>query len=150
MLSLTVSEINEDLIYNLKKTVFYDLLNIAGRVFVVVNYSENVSIGNRGFLPEEKENGLVLVFNSQMNFSWEDYGISAQLVFGGSRHKCFIPIDDIIAIYSPEVQAQFITAPQKANRSKGESIEKEVNKLLEEDNRDKVVKVDFSKKRKNN
>ena len=148
MLSLTVTEINEDHIHNLKKTVFYDLLNIAGRVFIVVNYSENVSIGNRGFLPEEKENGLVLVFNSQMNFRWEDYGISAQLVFGGSRHKCFIPTDDIIAIYSPEAQAQFITAPQTASESKGKSIEKEVDKLMEEGSRDNVVKVDFSKKNK--
>jgi hypothetical protein len=148
MLSLTVSDINEEHIHHLKKTVFYDLLNIAGRVFIVVNYSENVSIGKRGFLPEEKENGLVLVFNSQMNFKWEEYGISARLVFDGSSHTCFIPIDDIIAIYSPEAQAQFITAPQTTKRSKEKDIDNEINNFMTEKSSDNVVKVDFRKKNK--
>jgi hypothetical protein len=53
----------------LKKTVFYELLNLAGRVLIVVRYSESVSVGNRGLLPEEKENGLVLVLTCRMHFT---------------------------------------------------------------------------------
>ena len=33
--------------------------------FVVIKQSERTMIGNRGFTDEEKENGLVLAFNSK-------------------------------------------------------------------------------------
>ncbi|MGC8937897.1 MAG: hypothetical protein ACP5KH_02755, partial [Thermodesulfovibrio sp.] len=63
----------------LKKQTFFDLLELAGRVFIIVDYDESVVIGKRGFLPEEKERGLVLVFNSRMKFSWENDAITATL-----------------------------------------------------------------------
>jgi len=96
----------------LKKTVFYEMLNMAGRAFIVVRYSDGVIIGKRGFTEEEMKNGLVLVFNRRMNFSWDDSGITASLVFGTSPQRCFIPADDIVMIYSPELNSQFITASQ--------------------------------------
>lgn len=95
----------------LKKHVFYELLNLAGRVFMLVRYSEHAVLGNRGFTAEEKENGIILVLNSRMNFQWDEYGITGTLVFGTSPQKCFIPLDDISAIYSPELGAQFIVSP---------------------------------------
>ena len=42
----------------LKKHTFDELLNLAGRAYILVKYSENVKVGSRGFLPEEKENPL--------------------------------------------------------------------------------------------
>lgn len=63
----------------LKKQVFYEMLNIVGRVFIAVRYGENVVIGKRGFLPQEMEKGLVLVFNQKMNFTWDDVGITTTL-----------------------------------------------------------------------
>ncbi len=97
---------------NLKKHVFFELLNMAGRAFVLVGYSDDVILGNRGFPAEEKENGIILVFNSKMNFIWDDYGITATLVFGTSPQKCFVPADAITAVYSPELNAQFTVSLQ--------------------------------------
>ncbi|MEW6379344.1 MAG: ClpXP protease specificity-enhancing factor SspB [bacterium] len=142
----------------LKKHTFYELLNMAGRVYLLVKYSENVVIGTRGFLPEEREHGLVLVLNTRMNFTWDEYGISVKLVFGETPHKCFIPADDILAIYSPELNSQLIVGPQQvleANTTPEKSAE--VTKTTEEmqetsfgdeNRKHKVVRVDFQKKKK--
>ncbi|MBI5213590.1 MAG: hypothetical protein HY957_09540 [Nitrospirae bacterium] len=99
---------------NLKKHIFFELLNLAGRAFVLVRYSDDVILGNRGFTAEEKENGIILVFNPRMNFLWDDYGITATLVFGTSPQKCFVPADAITAVYSPELNTQFTVSPQPA------------------------------------
>ncbi|UCG78657.1 MAG: hypothetical protein JSV21_02125 [Nitrospirota bacterium] len=138
-------ENTEERVYQLKKMVFFDLLDTAGRVFIVVNHSENVEIGKRGFLPEEKKNGLVLVFNSQMDFRWEEEGIHANLVFDGSKHRCFVPMADIIAIYSPEAQAQFITAPGSSDPKRAE-IRENGSSVHGSEDIGKVVQVDFKKK----
>lgn len=124
----------------LKKKVFHEILDIVGRVFIVARYSEHVIIGKRGFTEEEKKNGLVLVFNVHMNFVWNESGISSTLVFGTTPQKCSVPAEDIIAIYSPELQCQFISAPQT---SEGMSLGKDE----EEKAGPNVVKVDFRKKK---
>ncbi|MEO5360284.1 MAG: ClpXP protease specificity-enhancing factor SspB [Nitrospirota bacterium] len=154
-----MSKLNE-----LKKTVFYELLNVMGRVFVIVRYSDDVQIGTRGFLKAEKENGLVLVFNSKMNFTWDKDGlIAANLVFGTKTEDCLIPVEHIIAVYSPELQTQFVTtymtevhatavpsadaAPMPEMPEKPEGHEEDdPAPVAESDN--KVLKVDFSKKKK--
>jgi hypothetical protein len=138
-----VSSLND-----IKKQIFYDLLELAGRVFIVVRYSDRVIIGNRGFLPEEKEKGLVLVFNKMMNFEWSGSGISATLGFGPKTEKCFIPPDEIFAVFSPELSAQFIMSKEgqikpepgtiKAFSERGPQIRKAGQN---------VVKIDFKKKK---
>ena len=124
----------------LKKKIFNEILDIVGRVFIVARYSEHVIIGKRGFTEEEKKNGIVLVFNVHMHFAWNESGISSTLVFGTTPQKCFVPADDIVAIYSPELQCQFISAPQTSQET-----------ALGEDEEEKagpnVVKVDFRKKK---
>ncbi|MDA8083552.1 MAG: hypothetical protein M0024_07850 [Nitrospiraceae bacterium] len=137
---------------DLKKQIFFELLDLAGRVFIVVTYSDNVVIGNRGFLPEEKERGLVLVFNRMMQFAWDDTGIHATLGFGPKVEKCFIPPDEIKAIFSPELEAQFATSSEKKDHpepSSGHDTEKkpEGKPSLRAVPDKKVVKVDFSKKK---
>lgn len=136
----------------LKKYVFFEFLNLAGRAYLLVRHSENVILGNRGFTSEEKNDGIVLVFNSKMNFLWDEYGITATLVFGTSPQKCFIPVDDVVAVYSPELGAQFVLSAKT-----GEPVETPVEKALpsEQDIQPKgtsvpgkVVKVDFTKKKK--
>ena len=129
----------------LKKTIFHQMLEMAGRVFIVSRYSENVVIGKRGFTGDEKTNGVVLVFNKSMNFVWDEWGISSTLVFGTSPQKCFIPSDDIVAIYSPELNSQFVAgapAPACPVSSPGKTPEKEE----EHEAGPNVVKVDFKKK----
>ncbi|MCL4536359.1 MAG: hypothetical protein M1610_02040 [Nitrospirae bacterium] len=139
---------------NLKKYVFFEFLNLAGRAFVVVRYSDNVILGNRGFTAEEKENGIILVFNSRMNFLWDDYGITATLVFGTSPQKCFIPVDDIAAVYSPELNAQFVTSPQLTTvNSQQPAVIGQKERVKGQGTSGKgtsknVIQVDFTKKRK--
>ncbi len=128
----------------LKKKVFFEMLKLAGRVFILVEDSRDVVIGKRGFLPAEKEKGLVLVFNGKMNFEWDDSGISAHLVFGSTPEKCFIPHDSIVSVFSPELSAQFSVSP--AGRQKpDEKPEKTATEKEAPGN--KVVKVDFNKKK---
>ena len=126
----------------LKKHIFFELIGLTGRVFILVKYSEDVLIGERGFLPEEKEKGIILVFNPSMNFSWDDQGISATLGFGTKTEKCFIPPDSIISIFSPELNTQFSSSPPAQETAHKKPVRKEDYAL----SREKVIKVNFSKK----
>jgi hypothetical protein len=94
------------------QNLFYDLLNDYGRAFVVVKFSDRTIIGNRGFTDEEKEKGLILVFNSRnhKNLQWtEDGSIVAALGFGMNNRieNCFIHQKDIISVFSPEARVKF-------------------------------------------
>ncbi|MDX9715077.1 MAG: ClpXP protease specificity-enhancing factor SspB [Dissulfurispiraceae bacterium] len=134
---------------DLKKDNFYHILDMAGRVFILVKYSPDVIIGKRGFTEQEKKQGLVLVFNTNMNFQWDDYGISATLAFGTVPQKCVIPAEHIAAVYSPDMNVQFLAAGSYEQKS-------EPSKEQPPDARPKgpgaegssIVKVDFSKKEK--
>ncbi len=154
---------------SLKKHIFFEFINMAKRAFILIRYSEDVVLGRRGLTEEEKENGIILVFNDRMNFQWDDYGLTATLVFGTSPQKCFIPVDDIIAVYSPELNAQFVISPsppQPRIVSSQEGYETALSNLKQKGSpesqrlsgvknglKDKkqtghVIEVDFTKKRK--
>ncbi len=94
------------------QNLFYDMMNDYGRVFVVIKQSERTVIGNRGFTDEEKENGLVLAFNSKnyKTLQWtEDGSIVTTLGFGSNNkvENCFLHSDDIISVYSPDAKIKF-------------------------------------------
>jgi hypothetical protein len=133
----------------LKKQVFYDMLNIAGRVYIAVRYGEDVLIGKRGFLPEEREKGLVLVFNRKMNFTWDDTGITTTLAFGRTAEKCFIPQESIITIFSPELNAQFSALSKEGEDSEEpKELQKKMKITEKKTSLDKkVINVDFKKKK---
>ncbi|NJD54852.1 MAG: hypothetical protein FIA94_00410 [Nitrospirae bacterium] len=128
----------------LRKHVFFEMLDLSGRVFVAVGYGDDVVIGKRGFLPQEKEKGIILVFNRKINFTWDDEGITATLVFGTTPEKCYIPQNRIMTIFSPELNAQFSTFPPKEAAAQDEQKEDEEKPSPD----DKVIKVDFKKKKK--
>ena len=135
-------------IQELIKHIFFDVLDIIGRVFVAVAYSDQVRIGARGFLPEEKEKGLILVFNNRMNFQWQETGIQASLVFSGTLQKCFIPISNIMAIYSPELRLQFVVEPFAFRQEETEEEKTPMEDILDSKSTGNIVQVDFTKKRK--
>ena len=94
------------------QNLFYDLLNDYGRAFVVVKHSDRTIIGNRGFTDEEKNKGLIMVFNSRnhKNLQWtEDGSIVAALGFGTNNRieNCFIHHEDIVAVFSPDAEVKF-------------------------------------------
>jgi hypothetical protein len=124
----------------LKREVFYSFLDQVGRAFIHVRHSDSVMLGRRGFVGKEKEQGIVLVLNSQMKLDWDEEGIKASLVFGSAPEKCFIPSEDIIAVYSPELGAQLtFSSPSML----GEEEEQSGSPGAE----DNVIKVDFTKGR---
>lgn len=127
----------------LKKHIFYEILDLQGRVFVFIKYSDDVIIGRRGFLPEEKENGLILVFNKHMTFQWDESGITASLIFGSTVEKCFVPSSNIISVYSPELNLQLTLVNEQDFAAEEEKVEEEKVDI----DRDNVVRVDFKKKK---
>ncbi len=143
----------------LKREVFSRLMEISGRVFILVRHSEKVIIGHRGFSEDEKQSGITLVFNRNMGFTWDDGGISATLSFGSTAEKCVIPSSDIMAISSPDAGIQMLFDPQKADAlhamadplAKEETSEKEKGEEAENDKKavdpeEKVIRVDFKKR----
>ncbi len=94
------------------QNLFYDLLDDYGQVFMVVKYSDRTVLGERGFTEEEKERGIVLIFNrrNHRNLQWtEDGSILAALGFGLSNkpENCFLHSDDVMSIYSPDAEVIF-------------------------------------------
>lgn len=107
----------------LKKYTFFEILELAGRVFIIVDYDDAVIIGKRGFLPEEKERGIVLVFNSKMKFSCDEYALTATLVFGNTPEKCYIPLSAITGVFSPDLRIQLTTPVLKTEEKNGKIID---------------------------
>lgn len=138
----------------LKKYIFFEILELAGRVFIVVDYDETVVIGRRGFLPEEKERGLVLVFNSKMKFSWDENAITAILFFGNTPERCYIPINAIAVVFSPDLRIQLSVPVLKSEIEKqGDSSplaqnDKENKKQTTIENEKKDNIIDITKLRK--
>ncbi|NWF76508.1 MAG: hypothetical protein HXY53_08090 [Nitrospirae bacterium] len=92
--------------------LFYNILNDYGKVYIIVKYSENTVIGKRGFTDEEKNQGLILVFNQRnhKNLRWENDGsIVTTLGFGmnNRQENCFLHFDDIISVFSPDAKVKF-------------------------------------------
>lgn len=140
MNNTVIQKINE-----LKKQIFLELIDIVGRVYIVVAYSDDVVIGKRGFLPQEKEKGLVLVFNSTMKFQIDDYAITATLIFNNKPEKCYIPLNAITSIFSPEVAVQLITPKFKTKPEKHGYEEKPA--ITEKDDK-KIVNLSEIRKKK--
>jgi hypothetical protein len=114
--------VNQSTLNSIKRHLFFEFMNAVGRVFVLVKHSEDVVLGKRGFTAEEREKGIILVFNARMNAMWDEYGITATLVFGSAPQKCFIPADNVVAVYSPEMNAQFIVTPRSTGARQHEGV----------------------------
>jgi len=135
------------------QNLFYDILNDYGQVYIVVRYSENTVIGTRGFSEDEKQKGLILVFNQRnyKNLVWSDDGnISSTLGFGLSNRseKCFLHSDDIMSVFSPDAKIKFDRWDIWEQR---DSVMKSgnVSESGETDNRDnKIVSLDRFRKAK--
>jgi hypothetical protein len=90
---------------------FYDLWNDFGGVYLIVHHSDRTRIGRRGFTDEEKQRGLVLVFNNKTNakLDWDGEGnLSCVLAFGARKEDIFIHHDDLAGVFSPEAKVQYL------------------------------------------
>lgn len=133
---------------DLKKNVFFELLNLSGRVYIVVRYSPDVDLGKKVFTEDEKLNGLTLVFTTRMPVQWNAAGIATTLSFGAQAYRCFIPSQDILAIYSPDLHVQLTCAPEDTatvteKPSRGQTAPKQSPMRKKQG---KVIEVDFAKR----
>ena len=136
---------------DIKRDLFFRLLDDAGRVFIHVRPSMELEIGRRGLLGDELENGITLVFNSRMKFDWGDYGIEATLAFGSTPEKCFIPTAAIDSVYSPELKVELTLEPvddtARPKDSPGSKPVSKVKPLPAKKGEGNVIKVDFHKRK---
>lgn len=91
--------------------LFYDIWNDFGSVYLLVKYSNNTSIGKRGFTEEEMKQGLTLVFNNKTNskLDWDAEGnLTCVLAFGTRKEDVFIHHDDLLGVFSLEAGVQFL------------------------------------------
>lgn len=144
-------DLSDDLIKklnDLKKHIFFEILELAGRVFIIVDYDESVVIGKRGFLPEEKERGLVLVFNSKMKFNWDNDAITATLVFGNTPEKCYIPINTIAGVFSPDLRIQLAVPVFRFKTEKDSLLLPQSDKENKKCNMENVIDITKLRKKK--
>lgn len=117
------------------QNLFYDLLNDYGRVFLHVKHSARTVIGSRGFTDEEKEKGLILIFNSRnhRNLQWtEDGSIVAALGFGVSSRieNCFLYHEDIVSVFSPDAMVKFDRWDMSEVKESSEKEKSEEEKII--------------------
>lgn len=140
-----MTEVSEEVIARLnelKKYTFFELLELTGRVFIIVDYQEDVVIGKRGFLPEEKERGLVLVFNKRMNFKWDKDTLTATLIFGSTPEKCYIPVKAIAGVFSPDLKVQ-LSVPMLRLSKKSEDTQ-----ISSRNDKEKIINISDLRKKK--
>jgi len=135
------------------QNLFYDLLNNYGQVYIVVKYSDNSTIGNRGFTEEEKEKGIFLVFSQKnyKNLQWtEDGSIITTLGFGVNNkpEKCFLYFDDIVSVFSPDARVRFDRWDMRDMEDQPEESKTSVVPEEEQSLRGKVVSLGRFKKTK--
>lgn len=135
------------------QNLFYDLLSDYGQVYVVVKYSENSIIGQRGFTEEEKKKGIILVFNQKNHktLQWTDEGnIIATLGFGVTNRpeKCFLHFDDIVSVFSPGAKVKIDRWDMWDIEDQPEEFKTSVVPEKEKSLNAKVVSLDRFKKTK--
>jgi len=135
------------------RSLFNDLLNDHGNVYIVVRHSDKTVIGKRGFTEEEKKRGIVLIFNQKnhKNLQWtEEGGIIAALGFGaGNRpEKCFLHCDDIVSVFSPFAKVRFERGDIWEVQPEAEEAEVPSGKKTKKLPEDNVVSLDRFRKTK--
>jgi hypothetical protein len=131
--------------------LFYDLWNDFGSVYLLVGHSDRTHIGRRGFTEEEKQRGLVLVFNNRTSstLSWDDEGnLSCVLAFGARKEEVYIHHDDLAGVFSPEGGVQFLRNDAEKEHAAAPGPEKTGEERTRESGAKQVVSLrDFRKQR---
>jgi len=135
------------------QNVFYDLLNDYSQVYIVVRHSDKTTIGNRGFTEEEKEQGLILIFNQKNHktLQWtEDGSIITTLGFGaGNRpEKCFLYFDDIVSVFSPDARVRLDRWDIWGGKEESEQPDGETVPAEKKSPDEKIISLDSFRKTK--
>jgi hypothetical protein len=127
-----------------KKDILDIVFNYHEKFYIHVAPLPDVVIGKRGFVDQEQEHGIVLVFGNESykNFEWDEKNIYVSMKFSGVWEDLIIPIGAIQAVFDNPVNPNFIF-----NFKISEEIETQkktkVTKIIKKDN---VISLDFGKK----
>lgn len=131
----------EELVYNkkLKKSIFEVLLENTDTFYIHCLDHPNLKIGERGLTNLEKKEGIVFVIGpySYKNMSWDEDYISCEMNFA-KWEVVVIPYESIFRFFDKAGHCiiQFLV------------IERQEKEELTKTEEDKVIKIDFTKKHK--
>lgn len=136
----------EEIEYNkkIKKAIFEVLLEEANTFYIHCINHPKLIIGDRGLLEKEKEEGIVLVLGpySYRNLHLDEKGISCEMNFAKWEYV-YIPYECIFRFFDKAGHClfQFLVI----QNSEEESEKKEE---IPQNDKEKVIKIDFTKKNK--
>jgi hypothetical protein len=128
-----------------KKEILDIVFNNYNKFYIHVAPLSDVVIGKRGFLDQEKDHGIVLVFGNESykNFEWDENNIYVSMKFSGVWEELIIPFGAIQAVFDNPVNPNFIFN-FKVSEEINNQEDKKVTKIIKKDN---VISLDFRKKR---
>lgn len=135
-----------------KKQVLELLFDFYDKFYMHVVPAGDIRIGERGFIGNESEHGLVLVFSasSYKNLRWDENALYADMRFSGKWESLVIPFKSVATVFDdpgkPNFVFKFSMYTEKESSGKNKEKGKSADKSRVESSDGKVVKVDFSKR----
>jgi len=135
-----------------KKQVLELLFDFYDKFYMHVVPAGDIHIGERGFLGNENEHGLVLVFSasSYKNLRWDENALYANMRFSGKWESLVIPFQSVVTVFDdpgkPDFVFKFAVETEKEPSSKNKEKEKSADKSRVKSSNGKIVKVDFSRR----
>jgi len=135
-----------------KKQILELLFDFYDKFYMHVVPAGDIRIGERGFIGNESEHGLVLVFSasSYKNLRWDENSLYADMRFSGKWESLAIPFQSIVTVFDdpgkPEFVFKFSVYIEKEPTGKNDEKEQSAEKSRVKSSNGKVVKVDFSRR----
>jgi len=135
-----------------KKQILELLFDFYDKFYMHVVPAGDIRIGERGFIGNESEHGLVLVFSasSYKNLRWDENSLYADMRFSGKWESLAIPFQSIVTVFDdpgkPEFVFKFSVYIEKEPTGKNDEKEQSAEKSRVKSSTGKVVKVDFSRR----
>ncbi|AEI15112.1 hypothetical protein Flexsi_1462 [Flexistipes sinusarabici DSM 4947] len=135
-----------------KKQVLELLFDFYDKFYMHVVPAGDIRIGERGFVGNESEHGLVLVFgaSSYKNLRWDNNALYADMRFSGKWESLVIPFQSIVTVFDdpgkPDFVFKFSMDTEKESGGNNKDKEKSADKSRVKSSNGKIVKVDFSRK----
>lgn len=132
---------------NYRKDILNTVFNNYDKFYMHVAPLSDVHIGMRGFVDQENEQGIVLVFGkeSYKDFEWDDKYIYVDMRFAGAWEHLMIPLNGIQAIFDDPVNPEFVFNFKVLETSELNQINK-TEKKPQTVRQGNVISLDFGKK----
>lgn len=95
---------------NFRKQIISTILDTGDKFYMHIAPLEDVHIGKRGLIDQEKDQGIMLVFGNESfkDFEWDELYIYLSMRFSGSWEHLMIPINAIQTVFDDPVNPKYI------------------------------------------